>query len=229
MSFLDNLLDETKAAQFVEQNTEAWHQIRLGRFTASEIYRLMSLPKAEHARKAGKLSEAGYSYVLEKVAETLTGQPKQQGYAFPLVWGMEHEAEAVEFFESKTGKQTTQTGFYPYTDHAGGSPDREVGDDEILEIKCPYDSARQIDYLMLTTESDLKAEFPQYYWQCQANLLFTGRSVCHFATFDPRMKDNEYKMAHLEVRKNEADQQFIIDRIAKAIEEKLKVLTALKP
>lgn len=227
MNFLDNLLDETKANQFIQQNTAEWHEARLGRFTASEIWKLMTEPKQKYLQEAGKLSESAMTYVLEKVAETLTGQPKQQGYAFPLVWGMEHEAEAVHEFELKTGLATIETGFYPYTDHAGGSPDREVGEFDILEVKCPYDSAKQIDYLMLTTWADLKAEFKEYYWQCQANLLFTGRKACHFVTYDPRMKDSKHKLSHLVIPANAEDQDLISKKIEKAVESKLQIIAAL--
>jgi len=226
MIFLDKLLDENKSV-FIQQNTEEWHRVRLGRFTASEIFNLITEPKTIAAQKAGHLSETALNYVMEKVAETLTCQPKQQGYAFPLVWGLEHEAEAVKFFEEKTNLQTFTTGFYPYTDHAGGSPDREVEDFDILEIKCPFDSAKHVEYLMLTTWADLKAEYKKYYWQCQANLLFTGRKACHFVSFDPRMRNDKHKMAHLVIPAIEEDQKILIAKIEKAVDEKLKILSAL--
>jgi len=227
MSFLDNLLDESKALSFIEQNTPEWHQARIGRFTSSEIWKLIVEPKTNADKEAGKLSETAMTYVQEKVAEVMTGQPKQQGYAFPLVWGIEKEPEAVEHFEKATGLETNVVGFYPYTDHAGGSPDREIGESEILEIKCPYDSGKQIDYLMLTDWHDLKRNFREYYWQCQANMLFAFKERCHFVTFDPRMIADNHKMTHLIIPANKEDQELIVAKISKAVEEKLKLLKLL--
>lgn len=227
MSFLDDLIDEKTAFQWVQQGTPEWDQIRVGRFTASEIWRLMVDPKTNAAKEAGQLSETTLTYISEKVAEVMTGQCKQQGYAFPLVWGTEKEPEAREKFAAK-GYTVEQVGFFTYTDHAGGSPDGFVNDDAILEIKCPYDSAKQLDYLMLTDQWDLKRMCRDYYWQCQANMLFTERNLCHFVTYDPRMLNEKHQLVHIEIKADKADQDMLIARIGKAVEEKLKLINLLK-
>lgn len=227
MSFLDDIIDEKTAFKWVDQNSPEWDQIRSGRFTASEIWKLMVPPKTKLAVDAGELSETALSYVNDKVAEVMTGQCKQQGYAFPLVWGTEKEPEAIAEFIARTGYGYQKVGFFPYTDHAGGSPDGFVGDNDIIEVKCPYDSGVQIDYLMLTDQYDLKRMKRENYWQCQANLLFTGKEQCHFVTFDPRMKEEKHRLTHLIIKPNEEEQNQIIEKIAKAVEEKLKLLKLL--
>jgi len=227
-NFLDDLLDEKTATRWITQNTDEWDQVRVGRFTASELWRLMVEPKGKTDKDSGKLSETALSYVQEKVAEVLTGLPKQQGYAFPLVWGSEKEPEAIEYFTERTGLTVEKVGFFTYTDHAGGSPDGFIGEDAILEVKCPYDPGKQVDYLMLTDQWDLKRHFREYYWQCQANLLFTEREVCHFITYDPRMIEEKHKLTHMEVKANADDHAAIIAKLEKAIEEKLKLISLLK-
>ena len=228
MSFLDNLTDESKALTFVDQNSPEWYQIRLGRFTSSEIWKLMVEPKTNADKEAGKLSETAMTYVAEKVAEVMTGQAKQQGYAFPLVWGIEKEPEAVEHFEKVTGLQATSVGFYPYSDEAGGSPDREIGENEILECKAPYDSAKQLQYLMLTDWHDVKRDFREIYWQCQANLLFASKEKCHLITYDPRMIEEKHKMTHIIIPTVDEDQKLIIKKLQIAFTEKRKLLALLK-
>lgn len=223
MSFLDEIIDEKTAFQWIEQGTLEWDRIRIGRFTASENWRLMVNPKD----KSRKLSVEAENYVMEKVAEVMTGQCKQQGYAFPLVYGKEQEPFARQHFMEKTGLEVETVGFFPYTDHAGGSPDGLVGSDGILEVKCPYDSRVMLDYLMLTDWHDLKRDFREHYWQIQNNILFTGRSVGHFVAFDNRMTSEKNKMAHIVVPAVEEDQNAIIERIGFAIEEKLKLLKLL--
>ncbi len=246
MSFLDDLLDERTASTWIDQNSPEWDAIRLGRFTASEMYRLMSPAKremTESEKKArpktgpgsrteyvsdySKLSDAALTYVNEKVAEILTGSAKTTGYAFPLVWGTENEGEAVEFFERQTGLVTHKCGFFTYTDHAGGSPDRLVGDNAIMEVKCPFDSVNQIDYLLLTDHFDVRNNYFQYWVQCQANMLFTDRKVCHFVTYDPRMRDDRHKMQHIEIPADVEFQDLIIEQIKKAVKEKLEMIQRL--
>lgn len=246
MSFLDEIIDDKTANKWIEQGTPEWDAIRIGRFTASEIHRLMEPSKREMTEaelkarpKSGKgssaklvydhekLSDAALTYVNEKVAEVLTGQPKQQGYAFPLVWGKEHEDEAAEAFVAKTGLKIEKVGFFTYTDHAGGSPDRLVEDDAILEIKCPYDSVNQIKYLLLTDHYDIRREYYAYWVQCQANMMFTERNLCHFCTFDPRMKEEKHQLTHITIPADTEFHELIRKKIVQGTKEKLQLIQLL--
>lgn len=247
MSFFDELMRPETAVQHLEQSTEAWEKIRLGRFTASPMWRLMDCgkrpmtpeelkarPKSGKGSKTtqvpdpSKMSEKGLTYIREKVWETLTGKQVWQSYAFPIVYGKENEPFAVEEFERRTGLVCELTGFHVYTDHAGGTPDRLIGDKEGLEVKCPS-SDEQINYLMLTDHFDLKREYPQHYWQCVSLLLFTSRERWHFCTFDPRMLQEKHRLTHIIIEANKVEED--MDAVSKAIEgavtEKLKLLQLL--
>lgn len=245
--FFSDLLDRNTATRHIEQGSEAWEAIRCGRFTASEIHNLMSYgtrdmtPEELKARpKSGpgssakktidytKFSDAAYTYIYTKVAETLTGKVQNSSYAFPLVYGKELEAEAAEYFTKVTGLETEIVGFQCFGDHAGGSPDRFVGEDEGLEIKCPYTSKEQVKYLMLSDRFDLKRLHPEHYWQVMANLLFSGKKKWHFITYDPRFILEKHKMTHLEIEPVDEDFNHIIMKLELAVEEKLKILNSLK-
>lgn len=246
MSFLDDLLDEKTASAWVEQGTPEWDQVRLGRFTSSELSRLMEPAKREMTEaelkarpKTGKgsavkfisdhskLSDAGMTYVKEKVAEVMTGHAKVQGYAFPLVYGTTTEPEAADFFSEKTGLELEKCGFFSYTEHAGGSPDRLIGTDALLEIKCPADSVNMLGYLMLTDHYDVRRDYFPYWAQCQANLLFTDRKLAHFCAYDPRMIDPRHRMAHIEIPADVEFHDLIRAQIALAVKEKLSLLKTL--
>lgn len=248
MSFLDDILDERTANAWIEQNTEEWHKVRLGRFTSSELSRLMVPGKREMTQKEldarpkkgkgssttfmddyGTLADASKTYIAEKVAEIMTGQAKTQGYAFPLVWGAEHEAEAVEYFEKETGLETEVCGFFTYTDHAGGSPDRLVGEREILEAKCPSDSVNMIGYLMLTDHYDVRRDYFPYWVQCQGNMLFADKDLCHFIAFDPRMINPKHRMAHIQIPADKEFHKLIAQQITAGVKEKLSLLKTLTP
>jgi hypothetical protein len=246
MSFLDSILDEKTANQWIDQNTEEWHKVRLGRFTASEMYRLMIPGKREMTQKEldarpkkgkgssttfvddyGKLADASLTYINEKVAEIFTGQAKTTGYAFPLVWGAEHEAEAVEYFEKQTGLETIVCGFFTYTEHAGGSPDRLIGEKAILEVKCPSDSVNMIDYLMLTDQWDVRRNYFQYWCQCQCNMLFTERELCYFVAFDPRMIKPEHRIKIVELKADPEFHEQVRTQITSGVKEKLATIQRL--
>lgn len=246
---LDELLDSTYAPRFVDQGSEAWEQVRAGRFTSSELWKIMECGKRPMTKdelaarpKTGKgsattqvpdpskMGAKGLTYINQKVAEVLTGQPKQSSYAYPLVYGKETEPQAVEHFEKITGLITETIGFQTWGDHAGGSPDRIVGDSEGLEIKCPFYSENQIDYLLLTDHWDLKANYPDHYWQVVSLMLFTDKKKWHFCTFDPRMIDDKHKMSHLVIEwdKVQEDIDTIVIALESAVRLKLEMLSRLK-
>lgn len=246
MNFLDNLIDEKTSDIWIDQNSPEWEKVRIGRFTASEMHRLMSPAQREMTEeelkarpKSGKgsatklvsdyekLSDAAFSYIYEKVAEELTGQAQQQGYAFPLVHGTTYEDEAAEYFAQKTGFTLEKTGFYKYTSAAGGSPDRLVNDDAILEVKAPFNSVNQIKYLMLTDQYDLRRNHFDYWCQIQCNLMFTDRHIGHFVSYDYRMKIEKMKMQHIEIKSDSEFHDLVRKKIEQATVEKLKIIQLL--
>lgn len=247
MSFLDDLIDPSLAYRHVEQNSLEWDTVRAGKFTSSQMYRLMGnayRPMTDDELKArpksgkgssvkrsvddSKLSSEAEKYVLEKVAEVLTGVVKQQSYAYPIVYGKDMEPQAIEYFIGNTGLKYESVGFICFGDHAGGSPDGLIGDDAILEVKCPWAIDTQIGYLMLNDQYDVKRMYPEYYWQMQSNMLFTQRSLCHFVTYDPRYEKEAHKMVHIEITSSAEDQDIVANKIAAAVKMKLEYLTLLK-
>ena len=226
MSFLDDMIDDSGYMKHVDQNTLAWEKIRVGRFTSSEMWRLLTPPKSKEAKEAGKLSETALSYINVKVAETLTGQQKTTSYAYPLVYGKEQEPIAIEAFCGKKDFKWEEIGFVAFGEYAGGSPDGLINETDILEVKCPWAIETQLDYLMLTDQWDLKRLKPEYYWQCMSNLLFTMKDKCHFVSFDDRYPDDK-KIVHLEIKPVSEDFQKITEAIEKAVKAKLEILNLL--
>lgn len=235
-------------AEASEQGSQIWFDIRAGRFTASEMFRLIksgtrdmtpaelkARPKTGVGSSAKKiedprcLSPDTKSYIYEKVAETLTGIAKQKVFSFATQHGEEMEPVAADVFAARIGCEYERLSFVPFGDHAGGSPDRKIkGKNEIIEIKCPYNSVNQVSYLMLTDQWDLKREFPEYYWQCQSNLLFTKADLCHFVTYDHRMKDPKHQIVHIEVKPIAEDLELLGVKLGAAIKEKEDILKLLK-
>ena len=249
MGFLDEIIHEETAAKHIQQGTAEWDQIRLGRFTSSEIYKIMECGKREMTPEEKKarpkkgpgsktnfvpdpstMSDKGLKYIRQKVWETMCAQPlPDASYAYPLVRGKQLEPVAVVAFEEKFKIETHEAGFQPFGDHAGGSPDRLIGEYEGLEIKCPS-SDEQVDYLMLTDHHDLKRSYPQYYWQCVSLMLFTNRKIWRFCTFDPRFPNERQQLTHITIEweKVEEDIDLIIKALEGAVKEKLEMIQRLR-
>jgi hypothetical protein len=66
---------------------------------------------------------------------------------------------------------------------AGASPDRLIGDDGLIEVKCP-NTATHIETLL---EGAVPGKYRlQMMWQ----MACTGRQWCDFVSFDPRMPED---------------------------------------
>lgn len=174
------------------QNTSEWYASRLFRFTSSELGKLMTEPRSKADKEAGKLSATAEEYIFDKLAEYLTDGTcldYRQIDTREIKWGNAHEEAARAAYERRTGRSVELVGFVGYGDYFGGSPDGLVGDDGLIEIKCPYNSSVHARYLLMRTPEDLRKLRPEYYAQMQGNMLVTGRKWADFVSYDPRVQN----------------------------------------
>jgi hypothetical protein len=218
--YLDDF--DKELAEASGQRTQAWRDIRAGKFTASQHWRLMGDPRSKEAKDRGDWSDEATTYINEKVAEEITGHVHEGFSAASLEWGTDLEPVAKEHFTKVTGKDVSYAGFRIYNEHAGGSPDGFVND-LLIEIKCPYNSGNHVEYMKLKKGIELQTEFPKIWWQIQSNLLFNDSPMCYFVSFDPRFPEKQ-KMKIVEVYANKEDQEKIKVRIDKAIASKKKLI-----
>lgn len=215
-------------AQQVAQRTQAWMDIRLGRFTGSEIFRLIGKP-----RTAGAVfTETAITYIDEKVAEVLTGQSKVVS-TYATAWGTEHEPLAIAELGER-GVDVKSVGFAPYGDHAGASADGLTilhGHKLVVEVKCPYESSNHVNLLKCSSGKDLKKAEPKYYWQTQMEIL-AHRSIdgnlttgCLFVSFDPRVLDEARKLHFFFVDRDKEAEDLLVEKIGLAVVEKNRILS----
>lgn len=158
-----------------EQRTDAWFSERAGKVTASRIADVMAKTKTGYG--TGRAN-----YMADLVAERLTGLPKQGFSNAAMQHGIDTEPQARAMYELEHGVTVIEVGFIPHPTLAdtGASPDGLVGDNGLVEIKCP-NTATHIETLR-GAEIDRKYLL-QMHWQ----MICTGREWCDFASFDPRM------------------------------------------
>ena len=159
------------------QRTEAWHQQRLGKVTASRVADVVAKTKTGY-------STSRANYMAELICERLTGMQGASYSNAAMQWGTETEPMARVAYEGTVGALVIETGFVPHKSipMAGASPDGLINDDGLVEIKCPI-TATHIETLLGQTVP------AKYITQMQWQMACTGRKWCDFVSFDPRMPE----------------------------------------
>lgn len=162
------------------QGSEEWHIARSGKVTASSVSNVLAKGKGDAKSKTRE------DYLIEIATEKLTGRPAAGGYFSDVMkWGLEQEPFARAAYEMHSGVLVDQVGFvlHPSIESAGMSPDGLVGDDGLVEIKCPL-SKTHVRYKL---ENKVPAEYrTQMLWQ----MACSERAWCDFVSFDPRMPED---------------------------------------
>jgi len=174
----------------MEQRSAEWFAARLGKVTASRVADIVAKTKSGY-------STSRANYMAELVCERLTGMQGESFSNAAMVWGTNTEPMARSAYESRMAELVEETGFvlHPTISMAGASPDGLIGDDGLVEIKCP-NTATHIDTLL----SDGAPS--KYMTQMQWQMACTGRKWCDFVSFDPRMPE-EMQMFVIRVERND--------------------------
>jgi putative phage-type endonuclease len=157
-----------------EQQSPEWRQARVGMVTGSRFADV--LDKLKNGTPGAKRK----NYMYEVVAERLTGKPAEHYVNAAMEHGTLTEPLARAAYEAHTGAIVEETGLLHHKTLAwvGGSVDGLVGDDGIIECKCP------------TTQTHIKtllAQECEHVPQIQGYLWITGRQFCDFVSFDNRL------------------------------------------
>ena len=189
----------------VEQRSEEWKNQRHGKFTASEIIKLLGVRG---------LGETGKTYAIEKAIEQLYGEMEENFISYDMERGIETEPLAfAKFKELKELEflEVSNCSFFKFNDHAGASPDGLVSDNAILEIKCPKSTT--FFKLVATNEIDAK-----YYAQMQMQMMCTGREKAYF--FNYLIHEGTEFHHEIIVERDEELIAKIVSRLVEAIEIK---------
>ena len=153
------------------QRSKEWFDVRLGRFTASQIDSLLGIKG---------LGLTGESYIFEKAVETVFGKDENDDFTtYDMQRGVELEPIAFEKFKELKELEfieVQETSFFCFGDHAGASPDGLVGKDAILEIKCP----RPNKFFKLVKDNQIDKV---YLSQMQMQMLCTNSQRAHFFNY----------------------------------------------
>lgn len=189
----------------IEQGTEEWDMLRLGRVTSSRFQDVMTKGK----KKDVLFGKTAVSYLYSLLCEKYTLEARFI-HSKATEWGSIHEPIAREEYEDRTFINVEKIGFCSLGDYIGASTDGLVSHNGILEIKCPENPSNHLDYC-------LNGVPKKYIPQIQGGLFVTGREYCDFVSYDPRF--NERDCFYLErVYRDETYIDALEDRLNKFID-----------
>ena len=198
-----------------QRNDPAWWAARLGKVTASRVADVIAKTKSGY-------SASRDNYMADLIVERLTGQKVSNFSNAAMEWGVEQEPHARAAYSAATGELVEEVGFidHPRIVNSGASPDGLVGDDGLVEFKCPA-TATHLDTL-LAGEAPSKY-IPQMQWQ----MACTNRAWCDFVSYDPRLPEH-LRMFVKRVERDEAHIKMLESEVTKFLTELEEKLTQLQ-
>jgi len=157
----------------IQQGTEEWRKIRLGKVTASRVADIIAKTKSGY-------STSRANYLTELVLERVTGAPADRYANDAMRQGTELEPIARAAYEFETDAAVEQIAFatHPSLPMCGASPDGLIGGDGLVEIKCPQ-PATHLDTILTETIP------AKYVTQMQWQMACLERQWCDFVSFNP--------------------------------------------
>jgi exodeoxyribonuclease (lambda-induced) len=197
----------------VQQRSLEWFAQRNGKFTASEIIKLLGVRG---------LGETGKSYAIDKAIEQLYGDMNEVFISYDMQRGIDLEPLAFAKFKELKSLEfidVSECSFFKNCENSGASPDGLVGEDAILEIKCPKSTT--FFELVATNEIDKK-----YIAQMQMQMLSTNRNKAYF--FNYLVHDGKEYWHEIIIERDEVMIDLIKARLLEAIEIKNEFINKLK-
>lgn len=154
----------------MEQRSTEWHAARKGRITGSAVGAILGLSPFENR----------YA-VMRRMVREYWGFDSERKDSPALDWGIANEAAARMDYTMETGNPVREAYFVTYEDWLGASPDGYIGNDGLLEIKCPYSlrDADRPEFKPIEAQS-------HYIAQMHIQMFVTGALWCDFFQWAPR-------------------------------------------
>jgi len=176
----DNKISQEEARELEEKTqdqskTKKWFSARKFRLTAS---------------KFGEICKATTARDFPKMCETIYDPPTLQTKA--ILHGKAYEKTAIAQLQKKLGIQVSPAGLYvhPEFPFLGASPDGKVGENSVVEVKCPYvgrnkkiEPCAEIPYLEKCEGKVHLKRGHNYYYQIQGQLAISKKEKCYFVIY----------------------------------------------
>lgn len=162
----------------MNQRDAEWFAMRAGKFTGSRFSALMAKTRSGPSTYRENL-------ITDLAIERITGTCVTTYQNAAMQRGIELEPEAREAYEAHAGVLVEEVAFIVHPEYptVGVSPDGMVGDDGMVEIKCPSASAKHLKALLTGAHAQ------EYRWQLQGQLWVAGRAWVDAVSYSPDFPD----------------------------------------
>jgi YqaJ-like viral recombinase domain len=210
---------------------DKWFLQRHGKFTASEIGKLLSKGAGTKMFGTGAIT-----YIKQKAIEKMTvlWERPELDEVKSLLHGKVHEQPAYEMYKKVTKNYSmryfgTDTPlFLEHDADSGGSPDGLMGEGAKiycgLELKCPKNSHIHWDYFKMKDQWDLKEYNVDYYSQIQFLMHMTSADEFHFFSYDDRFIDEKKKSKIITVLPDKKFMDNLLIRIQMAVKMRNEII-----
>lgn len=155
------------------QGSDEWKAARIGSLGASVVHEVITKTKSGYAAsRANRMATVLLERLTGKSIDIFQTQAMQQG--------IEREPEARAAYCFLTDGKVTEVGIFKHPELKGthASPDGLVGDNGLVEIKCPQ-PAQHLETLLSQQIPD------KYIVQCLWQMRCTGRQWCDYVSYNP--------------------------------------------
>ncbi len=181
----------------VEQRSDEWFDLRADKLTAS------------HAQEIGNNGKGLETYIYKKMAEYFSTADVEYYTNKDMERGNELEDTAIGMYELDNDTDVRRVGFVESDEHVGCSPDGLIGDDGLIEVKCPNDY--NFYRVLCNGKSEVKSK---YIWQIQMQMLITERDWCDLVYYNPNF---EKTMIVFRIEKDDEKQKDLKKGIKKGV------------
>ena len=203
----------------IEQNTDEWLDLRVGRLGGSSIGKVM----ANYGKAFGK---PAHDKATQLALEKIRGRSFEDGYTNAhMERGHAEEPIARKLYEETTFTEVTNGGYFSIGESIGFSPDGLVDDDGVVEIKSVLETVH-------FETVNLNRYDPKYKWQLCFNLKYSRRDWIEYVEFCSTFPEGKkLYIQRLYAEELYAEFHMIDTRLAeffKLVDEKIAVIMGIE-
>lgn len=166
----------------IEQGTEDWKALRLGKITGTKLGKLYK------QNKSGDLT--GHKIGFYEIIAERMATPDEDGLGSNIERGTRLESEAIDEAEKKLGMTFTRGNVWKLDDGQITSPDGYTEDmTEAIEVKCLASSRHIMAIATSTPPEEYMAEYMSYF------IVNPKLERLHVCLYDPRFPTESTRLA----------------------------------
>jgi len=192
----------------IEQGSEEWLKLRLGKITGSCFSKLLGTKAARE------------KYLYSRANEIVTGciEKTKAFYSEDVQRGHEYEPIARNEYRFNNFKVTDvdEVGLVQLNDYIACSPDGLVGEDGMIEIKSPNPN-NYFRQVVEISQKGVEAISNEHRWQMQFNLFVCSRKWCDYVLYNDEHATKGSGLFIFRVNYDSEMQKLITETIDKCI------------